>query len=369
MDQELRSELLRIVDSIPTFDPNRHYWFIRTNGGDFYEDFYVSESIGVGYNNVSISDIKTAAIGKKKGRQSLISKIKETYSDTSKGGYIIRQLSTFVFELAVGDIVMIPDKYSRNISFGEIIGDAYELPSTGNWDDSKETTTFRKRRKVRWIKTAVRATLDANLQTFTHTQHIISNISDKADYIDRTLFPLYRSGNRTHGRIDVNLYDALRGKDLFQFGASLFALTDELLEDAGEKTDTDDVEVKTKIQSPGYLELIHPDPVLVVAAMALVGWLALGGRIKMGYDGVKANFEASTPGGLMKQISEFLNDREDRKLKSSVRKKLIEKLEASGDKMEVSAHLEILNLVNSHKQEDKQLPASSLDESEKTGTE
>jgi restriction system protein len=369
MDQELQTELLRVVANIPSFNPNRHYWFVRTNGGDFYEDFYVSESIGIGYNNVTIVDVKAAAIGKKKGRQALIDKIKETYADTTKAGYVVKQMSTFVFELSVGDIVMVPDKSSRNISFGEIIGDAFELPGRGNWDDSKEITTFRKRRKVRWIKTVLRATLDANLQTFTHSQHIISNITDKADYIDRTLFPLYKSGNATHGRIDVNVYNALRGKDLFQFGASLFALTDELLEDAGETATTDDVEVKTKIQSPGYIELIHPDPVVVVLAVALVGWLTLGGRIKATYDGAKADFEASTPGGLMKQITEFLDAREDRKLRRSVREKLIQKLEASGDKMDVSTHLEILRLVNTPQPPQKQLPAPDAEKAPETGTE
>ena len=140
------------------------------------------------------------------------------------------------------------------MTFGEILGEAFELGGKGNWDDSKGITTFRKRRKVRWIKTKSRFKLDANLQTFTHNQHIITNITDKADYIDRELFPIYRKGGKTYAQINVGIQHALHGKDLFQFGASLFALTDELLEDAELQGTTDEMEVKTKIQSEGYIE-------------------------------------------------------------------------------------------------------------------
>jgi hypothetical protein len=199
--------------------------------------------------------------------------------------------------------------------------------------------------------------LDANLQVFMRSQHIMSNVTEKADYIDRLLFPIYTSGNKTHARIDVDLYKGLLGKDLFQFGASLFSLTDEVLEEAGLQPETDEVEVKvkTQINSPGYLKLIHTDPLIIIAAIGLVGWMVIGNKIKFNYDGKKVNFEISSDGSLLSQFSNFLDAREDRKLRSAVRKNL-GKLEASEEKMNISASLEILKLLQSGSQsKNKQL--------------
>ncbi len=52
MDQALLDALQEAVARIPELISDRQYWFIRTNGGKFYDDFWESKSVGIGHNLV-----------------------------------------------------------------------------------------------------------------------------------------------------------------------------------------------------------------------------------------------------------------------------------------------------------------------------
>ena len=50
----MNSNILELLN-IPTISPQRHYWIIRTNGGDYYEDFVLHQYISIAWDYVSLT--------------------------------------------------------------------------------------------------------------------------------------------------------------------------------------------------------------------------------------------------------------------------------------------------------------------------
>ena len=57
MANDVLEELLALI---PRIDPNRHYWFVRTQGGEYYADFVKGGYIAIGYDEIPASVMKEA---------------------------------------------------------------------------------------------------------------------------------------------------------------------------------------------------------------------------------------------------------------------------------------------------------------------
>lgn len=51
-------ETLNILTTcgIPVIDPSTNYWFIRTNGGDNFENFYFGQYVAIGWDKIDDLD-------------------------------------------------------------------------------------------------------------------------------------------------------------------------------------------------------------------------------------------------------------------------------------------------------------------------
>ena len=50
---ELLRELLKKEGMIPNeVDPNRNYWFVRTQGGSYFDEFYFGRFVAIGWDDV-----------------------------------------------------------------------------------------------------------------------------------------------------------------------------------------------------------------------------------------------------------------------------------------------------------------------------
>ena len=45
-----KDEIQKLINSLTVISNKRNYWFVRTQGGDFYETFLLNNYIAIGYD-------------------------------------------------------------------------------------------------------------------------------------------------------------------------------------------------------------------------------------------------------------------------------------------------------------------------------
>ena len=53
-------EIKQIFDEIVNVRSNTQYWLIRTMGGDFFKEYITRGYVAIGYNEISLSELKYA---------------------------------------------------------------------------------------------------------------------------------------------------------------------------------------------------------------------------------------------------------------------------------------------------------------------
>lgn len=259
---------------------DRKYWLVRTQSGEFYDEFFHDGFIGIGWNE--FSDIDKF---KNSDKDEITDLISITYKPEEgqkppQPGRIYGQIYRFLFELKVNDIVMIPSNNSSHISFGIIESDTYIEEITETAVDMG-LCSFAKRRKVNWIKTVQRDRLDPYLYRMMQAHQAISNANDYANYIDRTLHSYYIKGEKAHLVVNVKQENQISAVDMITYVSTLLDLVP-LIENPESPDETfkkEDVDLKLNVQSPGLMEFISNLPyVVTILGLVIVG--LVGGSFK-----------------------------------------------------------------------------------------
>ena len=192
------SNLLSLL-KIPSVSEGIHYWIIRTNGGDYYEDFTLHEYISISWDYVSLSILYTKDDDEIKRLIEVYEKMSTTPEDsddesdgTTKGKItaILNKINRFVFEIDKGDIILIPSKNSDRIAIAEVVGDVYETENyVESYLQANPTTEiipcpYRKRRKIKILKTITKGQMDIYLARGFNSQHALSCMDEYAPYIN-----------------------------------------------------------------------------------------------------------------------------------------------------------------------------------------
>ena len=224
------SNLLSLL-KIPSVPENIHYWIIRTNGGDYYEDFTLHEYISISWDYVSLSILYTKDDDEIKRLIEVYEKMSTTSEDsddesdgTTKGKItaILNKINRFVFEINKGDIILIPSKNSDRIAIAEVIGDVYETENyVESYLQANPTTEivpcpYRKRRKIKILKTITKGQMDIYLAKGFNSQHALSNMDEYAPYINRTIYGIYSKGNELHTTLHAGHPNGLTLKELVE---------------------------------------------------------------------------------------------------------------------------------------------------------
>lgn len=237
-------------------NPNRKYWFIRSESGLYYENFIEGNFVGIGWDYFdNLEYIKTET------KDNFIEAIKKAYKD-ERAGYVYGQINRFVSEISIGDIVMVPSKDSKLISFGEIVSDAYIEPVPPQKEqkkqDKKVVCEFKKRREVKWLKEIRKSELDPYLYKLIYTQGTVSNVTKfYSDFIDRTIHSFFVKGDKAHLVLHVKKSKNIKVRELLPFIDSTSSAIESLL--SSKKVDNQNkknVEIKLNVQSPGPVEFI-----------------------------------------------------------------------------------------------------------------
>jgi restriction system protein len=249
----------------------QNYWLVRTQSGEYYDEFFHDNFIGIGWDKLQPKDASDD--------ESILIKILEEFPDEKQPGRILSQIKRFIFDLKIGDIVIIPSQTSSVLSFGRIESDVY-IKEVDEIDVFMGACSFQKRKKVSWIKTIRRDELDPYLYKLLNSHHTISNATPYAEYIDRTIHSFYVKGTSAHLILNVQKRGQISAIDLVQLLRNTLDLVPIVSELTGEEFSADDLDIKLTVNSPGIIEIIaYMTPVLVLGIGILLHYI-VGGELK-----------------------------------------------------------------------------------------
>lgn len=245
----------------------RNYWFVRTQGGKWYDEFIAGRFIAIGWNTVTLDIIAQA-----KSERSLHEFIHKAFPRQKRYGLTATHMVRFVKEMCIGDIIVIPSQNGTEFAFGEIISDAFT--HTGTIEEGK--CDFIKRRRVNWLKRSPSFSLDPSLRAIKYAQPTVNTLNFYAELIDSELGGfLYTKGDLGYLVVRVEEKQEIRAKDLADF------LTTSL--DAIKKADPtiniDDINIRLNVQSPGPIMWIAGPGIIFLLASVL--YISTPGEYKM----------------------------------------------------------------------------------------
>lgn len=267
---------------------NPNYWLVRTESGAYYTDFINNEFVAIGWDYIQLADIAKGSFKKLK------EKIKnhEDPKGTKKGSYgsAASKLLRFVTDIKEGDIILIPDICSRRIAIGQTTEDnVYEdkrFKEIHSEDlDQDEICPFVKRRKVKWITQIRKSDIDIYLFKLLNCHHAIYSANEYADYINRSIYPIYISGDKLYATFKAGHINGLSLNEFVDLADFINRLTDGI--------DKDSIDVKLNIHSPGLIEiavLITSGGMTIAGIIFALNHLLNGGNTKIDFK-AKGGFE------------------------------------------------------------------------------
>lgn len=265
----MNNNLLELLH-IPDVSENIHYWIIRTNGGEYYQDFILHEYISISWDYVSLNmiynksdeEVKRIIDVYEKNSSSEIDDEENDGTPKGKVTTILNKIHRFVFDINKGDIILIPSKNSDRITIAKVVSDVYETENyvenylKENLNTEINPCPYRKRRKIKSLKTIAKAQMDIYLSKGFNSQHALSNMDEYAPYINRTIYGIYSRGDELHTTIHAGHPNGLTLKELVELSSCIERASYSLAEQCGIPFDSSQIEVKLNIHSPGLIELI-----------------------------------------------------------------------------------------------------------------
>jgi len=316
-----QEELQDIINAlgIVEIDPNRNYWLIRTQAGDYFEEFFFDEFVAIGWDEISdIELLKTNDVEKIKEL------VVKKYPDEARPGYAASLIVKFTNEMKKGDIVIIPSKGSRHVTFGVLKEDEIyleESTESQGLEDIEELEIkcpFVKRRKVKWLKHISREKLDLYIHKLLNAHNTIVNANDYAPYIDRSLYRLYKKGGSIHIVFEVKQDSKISAVNIMEFLNHILSTVDVFNSVTGSNFKKEDLDLRINVQSPGPAEFIGmaAGVGLVVSAVSI---FLFGGGLEFEANKEKLKAGVKTE-GLLGRILQFRKQTYDHEKNTEIAK-------------------------------------------------
>ena len=247
-----------IIEKVEKVNAELNYWFVRTNDGEYFNNFYDNNIIAIGWDYLTINEInnETPGVIKSKIAKNEGLDINSNYGKSKITG-IYNKIQTFI-SLKKDDIVLIPSKNSVKIAFGRV-------NESFVYEDSS-VKEFIKRRKIDWIDIKLMNNLSPIFYQIKTNQHSISSIDKYYQHIDRVIGNLFKKGDNTHYVLNIEKTDDINFKELRILIDNIQILIDEINNSLAFNEDTDQFYIKVNLQSKGSLELIKSGKSLAIFA-------------------------------------------------------------------------------------------------------
>lgn len=324
-------QLLELIN-VPIINDDTNYWFVRTNGGEKFEDFYFKNYIAIAWDK--LNDLEFI----KEGNNDLLKQqVEQLYPQETKPGSVSSQILRFVNEMKIGDYVMIPGTNCDRIAFGKITGEAYIYEPTFEEKFDVLTTgediSFFKRRSVEWLTTSPfeRNELDPMLIPIIYSYGTIVSANPYATFINRTLYSQYYYKGMFHSIIDVNKKTNISLIDFNNLINGIFSTIDSYSELSGFEIDKKELSIRATINSPGPVEIITAATSVFICLSAIAIFLN-GANTDFSFNIfniASGQIKIDSP-GLLDKIENLIKTSNDKKIKEN-EKTLLE----SKEKLEV----------------------------------
>ncbi|EPW8932633.1 hypothetical protein JZL10_13400 [Staphylococcus aureus] len=267
--------------SIDIIRDDVNYWLIRTNGGDWYQDFKQNNHVSITNSIVSLCDLKevndiekykkivTSKNQKKQKdlensltnlpedeKQKILDKnnlSKRSITDLSK------RLFDFIHKINIGDYVIIPNYRSFEFCIGIIISDATEYTDKNihslKINSQKNNYKFsnnKLHRKVKWLKHIPRNRINPKILNKLQMHQTIISLSEYKKHINYLINPIYIQNTNIHINIGINRTKDISPKLWYDFNYLIKLFTD--------TTSFKFNSQKIDVQSPGMIEFISQLP-------------------------------------------------------------------------------------------------------------
>jgi hypothetical protein len=331
---------------IPVVNETKSYWFFRTMGGKLYQPFLYKSIIALDYTNIAEDKITELLEGEI--NETKINYVKSRYPKHQRPGLIIANLKRFYSEMKEGDIMLIPNTAGKTLAVGEITSNVEIIEGIERIKSDGKIyidPDYKRARKVKWIAVARRRNFGPELYGLLNTHQTISRANDYAEWIDGLVYSLYKKGNQYHYKININQQYGLSAKTVYGVFYDLLNTVDDLLKEIEVDENTDNIDTKIVLSSPGYVEFLGIAGYAIVV-MSLLVLVINGGGFKVN---IKDTFtlDLSTK-GIISKINEYLNSRQDRRIKEVLSEKLANlEIERPDD------IVELLNSVNRRNQNEE----------------
>ncbi|WP_339874690.1 hypothetical protein [Olleya marilimosa] len=269
-----------IIDQVNEIAPDKGYWFVRTDGGEYFEHFYEKKIIAIGWDYINMHDINTLVtsefdikmkIARKEGLD--IDKSKDKGKITS----IYNKIKAFK-ELRRNDFVVIPNDGSNRLAFG-VVADDNVFTIIDDPDCS-----FHKRRKINWLENKDIDDLDSIFYQVKINRHSISSIKNYQSYIDKVVSTLFLKNGFSHYVLDIRTDEDVHIKTLLDLINNITVLAEKLNTEFHLGENIDESSIKLNLQSPGKIEFKFLNGKSIILIAALLGPLSLGSDSIVGVD-------------------------------------------------------------------------------------
>ena len=313
-------EELGDIFNIPVASDSQQVWFIRTSGGDYYDDFRFNNYVAIGWDSIpaewiirkplfAVDDYSVDEPKQSLSEKEFKNKVTELYPDEKRPGLVYGQLNTFYNVMQVGDWIVIPSKGTQDLTIG-ILGDIiHEDIERKNIPDSEYAECgYIHKRSVSWQR-ELPASYDVYLQKSLRAQQTISNITEISGLVFRHLYPVYVVNNEVRITFQKTTEGELNVLSNIDLISSVVDIANQVANLYKVEPFTKDFTKKTAVGSPGIIELIIPmlssAPMVVGALMLLLGK----------YDSEKGISTGLT--SIFNMVNKHLNDKKERELKDA----------------------------------------------------
>lgn len=359
-------EELGNIFNIPVVSESQQVWFLRTSGGDYYDDFRYNNYVAIGWdkipsewidkrtsvsktddinvtNSISIVDETRplSALSEKEFKN----RVSYLYPEEKRPGLVYGQLNSFYNVMRVGDWIVIPSKSTQDLTIG-ILGDiVYGDIEARKIVIEKDYAIcgYTHKRSVIWKK-EFPSSYDIYLQKSLRAQQTISNITEISYLVFRHLYPVYVVGNEVRVTFQKTTEEELNVLNDIDLITSIIDIAEQIASLYKVESFAKDFSMKTAVGSPGIIELIIP----ILNSSAPMVWGVIILRLLLGkYDSEKGIYTGLNT--IFNMVNKHLNDKKERSLKDAeiremdantlVKTAEAEKIQAETEKIKIETEL------------------------------
>lgn len=195
---------------IPEISEDTKFWMIRTKKGCFYDEFISKRFVAIGWNFIDKKTDKSES-----NQETLKSYLEEKYGE-KRPQMAINKCIKFISEIEEGDIIIIPNKGTKKITFAKAGGyyeehfseeeelRVIEAIEDREWEVKQIECPYNKRRRIEILKTVSVSEVNIHLYMALTNYHGLSSMQEYAKMILDSIYPLYIYNNICSLQIGIN---------------------------------------------------------------------------------------------------------------------------------------------------------------------